>query len=203
MEPALEQPDLIEQIRTIVSADIIPLESQLLAEGFNAVLPALEAVRQKLREQGLFAPHMPAEYGGMALPLRTFARVSEELGRSPLGHFAFNCAAPDIGNMEVLLSHGSEEQRERWLRPLAAGELRSCFAMTEPEHAGSNPAWMSATAVKDGDDYVIDGHKWFTTAADGAAFAIVMAVTDPAHPKLHRRASQIIVPVDTPGFELV
>ena len=199
----MQQPDLIEQVRTIVRDDIIPLEPRLLAEGFHAVLPALEVVRQKIRERGLFAPHMPAEYGGMGLPLRTFARVSEELGRTPLGHFAFNCAAPDIGNMEVLLEHGSAEQQERWLRPLAAGALRSCFAMTEPEHAGSNPVWMSATAVKEGDDYVIDGHKWFTTAAEGAAFAIVMAVTDPDQPKPHRRASQIIVPLDTPGFELV
>jgi acyl-CoA dehydrogenase len=199
----MEEPELVEQIRTIVHEDIVPLEATLLAAGFNAVLPALEAVRAKIRAHGLFAPHMPPDYGGLGLPLRTFARVSEELGRSPLGHFAFNCAAPDIGNMEVLHGHGSAEQQERWLRPLAAGAIRSSFAMTEPEHAGSNPVWLSTTAVKDGSDYVIDGHKWFTTAAEGAAFAIVMAVTDPDHPKPHRRASQIIVPVETPGFELV
>ena len=160
-------------------------------------------MRRKIKEQGLWAPPMPPAYGGLGLSLRDFARVSEELGRSPLGHFAFNCAAPDIGNMEVLLSHGSDAQKEEYLRPLASGAIRSCFAMTEPEHAGSNPVRMSAAAVKDGGDYVIDGHKWFTTAADGAAFAIVMAVTDPTHPKQHRRASQIIVPTDTPGFRIV
>jgi alkylation response protein AidB-like acyl-CoA dehydrogenase len=135
--------------------------------------------------------------------LSEFARVSEELGRTPFGHFAFNCQAPDIGNMEVLLAHGSPAQQEQFLRPLAAGDIRSCFAMTEPQHAGSNPVWLSATAQKEGDDYIIDGHKWFTTAAEGAAFAIVMAVTDLDHPKLHRRASQIIVPTATPGFRIV
>ncbi len=195
--------DILTTIRTIVRDELLPLEAQLLAEGFRAVTPAIDQVRAKIKAQGLWAPHMPPAYGGLGLSLREFARVSEELGRTPLGHYAFNCAAPDIGNMEVLLAHGSPEQQQSWLRPLAAGEIRSCFAMTEPEHAGSNPVWLSATAVKDGDDYVIDGHKWFTTAAEGAAFAIAMVVTDPEQPKLHRRASQIIVPTDTPGFRLV
>jgi len=114
----------------------------------------------------------------------------------------FNAQAPDAGNMEILHQFGTEAQQERWLRPLTAGDIRSCFAMTEPEHAGSNPVWMSTTAVKDGSDYVINGHKWFTTGADGAAFAVAMVVTDPdAAP--HERASQIIVPTDTPGYRLV
>jgi alkylation response protein AidB-like acyl-CoA dehydrogenase len=130
------------------------------------------------------------------------ALVSEELGRSPLGHYVFNCQAPDAGNMEVLQEFGTLAQKEQWLRPLVRGECRSCFAMTEPEFPGSNPVWMATKAVKDGNDYVINGHKWFTSAADGARFAIVMAVTDPdADP--HRRASQIIVPTDTPGFRRV
>ncbi len=194
---------LLSAVRTIVAEDLMPLESSFLREGFAAVLPQLQAVRRKVRDQGLWVPPLPAAYGGLGLTLGDFAQVSEELGRTPFGHFAFNCQAPDIGNMEVLLAHGSPEQQDRYLRPLAAGDIRSCFAMTEPEHAGSNPVWLSATAVKDGGDYVIDGHKWFTTAAEGAAFAIVMAVTDPEHPKLHRRASQIIVPTDTPGFRIV
>lgn len=196
-------PELLESIRTIVSEDLLPLEARFLREGFAAVLPDLQSVRRRVRELGLWAPPLPPEYGGLGLTLREFAQVSEELGRTPFGHVAFNCQAPDIGNMEVLLAHGSPEQKQRWLRPLAAGELRSCFAMTEPEHAGSNPVWLSATAVKDGDNYVIDAHKWFTTAAEGAAFAIVMAVTNPDEVKLHRRASQIIVPLDTPGFRIV
>jgi acyl-CoA dehydrogenase len=128
--------------------------------------------------------------------------VSEVLGQSPVGHYVFNCQAPDAGNMEILIDHGTPEQREKYLKPLVQGEIRSCFSMTEPEHAGSNPVIMSTTAVKEGDSYIIDGHKWFTTGADGAAFAIVMAVTDPnAHKYL--RASQIIVPLDIPGVELV
>ena len=199
----MQLPELLDAIRTVLRDDLMPLEAPFLQGGFAAVLPQLAAVRRKVREAGLWAPPLPPAYGGLGLRLAEFAQVSEELGRTPFGHFAFNCQAPDIGNMEVLLAHGSPEQQERWLRPLAAGELRSCFAMTEPEHAGSNPVWLSATAVKDGADYVIDAHKWFTTAAEGAAFAIVMAVTDPDHPKLHRRASQIIVPLDTPGFRIV
>ncbi|MBW7881782.1 MAG: acyl-CoA dehydrogenase family protein [Caldilineaceae bacterium] len=195
--------DYLETIRRFVREQLIPLEPVLLQQGFAAVLPAVRALRQEVKALGLWAPHLPPEYGGMGLPLRDFARVSEALGQSPLGHFTFNCAAPDIGNMEVLLEHGTDAQKEAFLRPLAAGEVRSCFAMTEPEHAGSNPVWMSATAVQVGDEYVINGHKWFTTAADGAAFAIVMAITDPGNSRLHRRASQIIVPTDTPGFSLV
>jgi alkylation response protein AidB-like acyl-CoA dehydrogenase len=131
-----------------------------------------------------------------------FAQVTSVLGETPLGHYLFNCQAPDIGNQELLLAHGSAEQRAKFFEPLARGEIRSCFAMTEPEHAGSNPVWMDTLAVRDGNDYVITGHKWFTSSADGAAFTIVMAVTDAKAPP-HKRASQIIVPMDTPGLTLV
>ena len=192
----------LEAVSAFVQQELYPLEGQFLREGFRAVEPALQAARQKVKALGLWAPHLPAEYGGLGLELRAFARLSEALGRSPFGHYTFNCAAPDIGNMEVLLAHGTPAQQERWLKPLAAGALRSCFGMTEPEHAGSNPVWLSAAAVKDGADYVINGHKWFATAADGAAFAIVMAVTDPQAAKAHQRASQIIVPLDTPGVSV-
>ncbi|MDZ7631931.1 MAG: acyl-CoA dehydrogenase family protein [Gemmatimonadaceae bacterium] len=151
---------------------------------------------------GAWAPHLPPSEGGLGLSLVQFARVSEVLGRSPIGHWLCNCQAPDIGNMELMHTHADAELRARWLVPLMRGEIRSCFAMTEPEHAGSNPVWMSTRAVRDGDSYVIDGHKWFTTGADGAAFTIVMAVTDPdAAP--HRRATMILVPLDTPGFSIV
>jgi alkylation response protein AidB-like acyl-CoA dehydrogenase len=138
----------------------------------------------------------------MGLSLLEFGLVAEVLGRSPLGHYAFNCQAPDAGNMELLRGFGSEDQRERWLEPLVRGEVRSCFAMTEPDYPGSNPVWMGTRAVRAGDDYVIDGRKWFASAADGARFAIVMAVTNPqADP--HGRASMLIVPADTPGFHRV
>ena len=144
---------------------------------------------------------MPRELGGLGLTLVEHGLVSERLGRSPLGHYVFGCQAPDAGNLEILHKYGTPAQQARWLAPLARGEIRSCFSMTEPENPGSNPTIMSCRAVRDGDHYVIDGHKWFTTAADGAAFAIVMAVTNPDAPP-HARASMIIVPTNTPGFEL-
>src|SRR6185369_7737105 len=117
------------------------------------------------------------------------------------GHWAFNCQAPDAGNMELLMQYGTDAQRERFLAPLVRGEIRSCFTMTEPEHAGSNPVWLSTTARKEGGEWVLHGHKWFATGADGAAFAICMATTDPDAEDRHRRASMILVPTDTPGFE--
>lgn len=194
---------LIEQIRAFVHDEIIPLEQPMLRDGFRALLPQLAETRQKVKDAGLWAPHLPVDHGGLGLTLPEFARVSEELGRSPLGHYLFNCQAPDIGNMELLLHYGSPEHHERFLGPLMRGEIRSCFAMTEPENPGSNPVLLDTTATKHGDDYVINGHKWFTSAADGAAFAVVMAVTNPDAPGRHQRASQILVPLDTPGFRLV
>ncbi len=186
-------------IQEFVEQELYPLEPVLLQQGFGAVEPLLQAKRREVKARGWWLPHFPAAEGGMGLTLSQFALVSEVLGRTPLGHYTFNCAAPDIGNMEILHLLGTPQQQERYLRPLLAGQARSCFAMTEPEHAGSNPVWLSTTAARDGDDYIIDGHKWFSTAADGAAFAIVMAVTNPSA-EAHNRASQIIVPTDTPGY---
>jgi alkylation response protein AidB-like acyl-CoA dehydrogenase len=177
----------------------MPLEPRLAGGSFRDLLPDLEAKRDKVRQMGLFTPQMSKHHGGAGLSAQEHALLSEELGRSPFGHYVFNCQAPDAGNMEILADFGSEEQKERWLKPLVAGKIRSCFSMTEPEHAGSNPVWMSTTAAKDGDEYVIHGHKWFTSSADGAAFAIVMAITNPDAPP-HLRASQIIVPTEAPGF---
>jgi len=138
----------------------------------------------------------------MGLGLVDLGLISEALGRSPLAHFVFGCQAPDAGNVEILHRYGSAEQKDRWLGPLVGGEIRSCFSMTEPEMPGSNPVMLETTAVVDGDDYVIDGQKWYTTAAEGAAFAIVMAITNPGDAP-HQRASMILVPTDTPGFERV
>src|SRR5260370_16081916 len=191
-----------QTVREFMKKEIFPLEAQFRRDGFAAVLPRLKQTRIKAKETGLWAAHLPTEWGGAGLSLTEFAHLSEELGRSPLGHYVFNVQAPDVGNMELLLSHGTDEQRDRWLRPLVRGDIRSCFTMTEPEFAGSNPVWMGTTAVKDGGSCVIRGHKWFSTAADGAAFAVCMAVTDlEANPP--RRARRIIVPPDTPGFALV
>jgi len=193
---------VLNTIREFVEEEIVPLERPFLDHGFNAIVPQLDALRQKARELGLWLPQISQEYGGMGLSLVEHGHVSEALGRTLLGHYVFNCQAPDAGNMEILIEYGTAEQKEKYLVPLLNGEIRSCFSMTEPENPGSNPTWMSTTAVKEGDEYVITGHKWFTTGADGAAFAIVMAITNPDEAK-HQRASQIIVPTDADGFRLV
>jgi alkylation response protein AidB-like acyl-CoA dehydrogenase len=193
---------VLAETRDIVDRLVIPLESRLGRASFAELVPDLAAVRREVKARGLWAPQLPRELGGMGLSLLDFASVGEQLGRSPLGHYAFNCQAPDAGNMELLREFATDDQKERWLLPLARGEVRSCFAMTEPDHPGSNPVWMGTRAVRVGDEYVLDGRKWFASGADGAAFAIVMAVTDPdAEP--HRRASLIIVPAGTPGFRRV
>jgi alkylation response protein AidB-like acyl-CoA dehydrogenase len=181
---------------------VYPLEGEM-GRGFQHLEPLLEKNRESVKSLGLWTPHLPSELGGLGLSLAEFAHVSEELGRSPLGHYHFNCQAPDIGNMEILNLHGTNQQREHFFRPLAEGDLRSCFAMTEPEHAGSNPLWMSTTANKDGEEYVLNGHKWFASAADGASFAVVMAVTNADAESPYRRASMIIVPTDSPGYSQV
>ncbi len=189
-------------MRALLDGPGMAAEATMLRDGWVAALPQLQALRGDVKRIGAWAPHLPPAHGGLGLTLVEFARVSEVLGRSPIGHWLCNCQAPDIGNMELMHSHAGASLQAHWLEPLMHGEIRSCFAMTEPEHAGSNPVWMSTTATRDGDDYVITGHKWFTTGADGAAFTIVMAVTDP-HAPPHKRASMILVPMDTPGFSIV
>jgi acyl-CoA dehydrogenase len=201
--PSSHLSDLTATVRRFLDEEILPVERTVLERGFGAAQHEIGRLRERVREMGLLAPHMPKEWGGGGLSLLELAPVSEALGRSVIGHYVFNVQAPDAGNMELLLHHGSEEQRERWLRPLVAGDIRSCFGMTEPEFPGSNPVWLATTARREGEDYVLDGHKWFTSAADGAIFCIVMAVTNPDAPKPHARASQILVPTDAPGFEIV
>ncbi len=186
-----------------LAAEALPLERPLLNEGFTKILPAVEAARKRARATRLWAAHIPKEHGGGGLSLTEFAHLSEVLGRTPLGHYLFNCQAPDVGNMEILMELGTPAQKEKYLAPLIAGDVRSCFTMTEPEHAGSNPVWLGTTATIDGGEWVINGRKWFSTAADGAAFAVCMAVTNPGAPELHKRASMILVPTGTPGFTLV
>ncbi|MCC6455909.1 MAG: acyl-CoA dehydrogenase family protein [Caldilineaceae bacterium] len=194
---------LLGQLRAFIEEEVIPLEPTFLNGEFVEMLPILAEVRARVQAAGLWAPHLPVSYGGLGLSLHEFAYVSEELGRSPLGHYVFNCQAPDIANMELLLRFGTEEQKQRYLEPLGRGEIRSCFAMTEPEFPGSNPILMAASAEKDGDDYLINAHKWFTTGAEGASFTIVTALTNPDQPQRHQRASLIIVPLETPGYRLI
>ena len=185
-----------------VEKELIPLEPEFLVKDFKTMIPVINEKRRMVKQMELWAPNHPKEYGGMGLDLMEHALVSEVLGMSPLGHYVFGCHAPDAGNIEILHKYGTDRQKEQYLKPLVAGDIRSCFSMTEVELPGSNPVMMDTTAVKDGSDYVINGQKWYSTSADGAAFAIVMAVTQPEEPP-HLRASMIIVPTDTPGFNLV
>jgi len=189
-------------IREFLDKEIIPLEPEFATRDFREMLPVLKEKRDMVKLMELWAPNHPREYGGMGLDLVDHALVSEELGRSPLGHYVFGCAAPDAGNIEILHKYGTPEQKEKYLRPLVEGKIRSCFSMTEVDMPGSNPVMLATTAVKEGGEYVINGQKWYTTGADGASFAIVMAVTNPDAPP-YLRASMIIVPVNTPGFNLV
>ena len=199
--PAAVRP-LLEKIEHFITATVMPAEEEVLERGFGAAAPLLTELRGKVKAAGMWAPQAPKDVGGLGLTLVEHGLVSEKLGRSPLGHYVFGAQAPDAGNAEILHKFGTAEQKQRWLEPLARGDIRSCFSMTEPENPGSNPTLLSCTARRDGDHYVIDGHKWFTSSADGAAFAIVMAVTNPeAHQ--HARASMIVVPTDTPGYERV
>jgi acyl-CoA dehydrogenase len=199
---AIDLDGLLATARTFIRDEVVPREPELLHVPWATAEPLLDALRERAKLLGLWAPFLPVSFGGLDLPLDAYARLSEVLGWTPFGHYVCNCQAPDVGNMELLLQFGTPAQHEEYLAPVARGARRSCFAMTEPEHAGSNPVLMSTVAVRDGEDFLITGHKWFTSSADGASFAVVMAVTDPdAAP--HKRASQILVPLPAAGYELV
>ncbi|WP_421978944.1 acyl-CoA dehydrogenase family protein [Roseivirga seohaensis] len=192
---------LYPKVKQFIEEELYPSELYFLKDPWEEVNHILKAKRDKAKELGIWAPYLSEEEGGAGLTLTEFGQLSELLGRTPLGHYVLNCQAPDIGNIELMHQFASAELKEKYLKPLMKGEIRSCFSMTEPDFAGSNPVNMGTTTVLDGDEFIINGHKWFTTAADGATFAIVMAVTNPdAEP--HNRASMIVVPTDTPGFEL-
>ncbi len=194
---------LLPRYKIFLAEDVYPIELTILTHPFRQSLPLLNSLRAKAKAQKLWAPHLAEQDGGVGLSLSEFAHISEVLGTSPLGHYIFNCNAPDIGNMELMHQFASAELKAKYLAPLMKGEVRSCFAMTEPEFAGSNPIEMATTAVREKDEYIINGHKWFTTAADGASFTIVMALTDPKNENPYLRASMILVPLDAPGYKLI
>lgn len=187
---------LLPIIKQFVQKELVPLETAAFLTGkFTNVETHLKEKREMVKQAGLWGLQHH-------LTLCEFGQVSEVLAMSPFGHFVFNCQAPDIGNMELLERFGSDFLKEQYLEPLKNGLIRSCFGMTEPQNAGSNPTKLDTIAQKDGDSYIINGRKWFTTGADGASFCIVMAVTTPDAPP-HKRASQIVVPTDTEGYRRI
>ena len=188
--------DLLPRVKSFIINELYPLETDVILTGrFSKIETTLKQKRELVKKAGMWGLQHH-------LTLCEFGQVSEVLAMNPFGHYVFNCQAPDIGNMELIEKFASEDLKNTYLKPLMDGEIRSCFGMTEPQNAGSNPVNLDTTAVKDGDFYVINGRKWFTTGADGAKFCVVMAVTNPdAAP--HNRASQIIVPTDTEGYQFI
>ena len=203
--------ELRDRIREFMGEHVYPNEAEALqaldeevtVDSGRAYPGILVEVRERAKAEGLWNLFMADSEHGVGLTNWEYGVLCEEMGRSPaVAPMAFNCAAPDTGNMEILAEHGTPEQKREWLEPLLDGEIRSCFSMTEPEVAGSDPTTLKARAELDGDEWVINGHKWFTSGAVGASVAIAMVVTDPdAHP--YARASMILVPTDGPGFDLV
>lgn len=193
--------EMRSRVRAFMDEHIYPNEPALGREDQQADA-LLEELKAKVKTAGMWAPFIGPEAGGTGTGFLPYAYINEILGRSPYAPLAFGCQAPDTGNAEILHMFGSDEQKERWMKPLIAGQIRSCFSMTEPDVSGADPVNLQTRAVRDGDEWVINGHKWFTSGADGAAFAIVMATSEPDAPP-HRRMSQIIVPTDTPGFKLI
>ena len=192
---------LRERYAAFMDEHVYPHEAALAAgdDGSDALIASL---REQARAAGLWAPHIGPEAGGTGRGFLAYAFLNEQIGRSYWAQLVFGCQAPDAGNSEILALHGTPQQRERWLRPLVAGEVRSFFGMTEPEVSGADPTTLAGRARSDGDDWVIDAHKWFSTGADGSGFGIVMAVTDPGEAP-HRRASLFLVPTAAPGVEVV
>ena len=194
---------IAHRIRHFVDEEVIPLESELLRSGAAPSVEMVRELRLKAKAAKLWAPTMPKAWGGMGLDIEEIAPVFEAAGRSLLGPPAIHCAAPDEGNMHLLRNWADEEQTERYLVPLAKGETFSAFSMTEPPPgAGSDPRMILTRATRDGDDWVINGHKWLTSNGLLADFFIIMAVTDPeVHP--YQGTTQFLAPRDTPGIHIL
>jgi acyl-CoA dehydrogenase len=192
----------LDWMREFVREEIQPLETLLNELEWDQLMRAMEPLREQVKERGLWAAHLDEELGGQGFGQVKLGLMHEILGTTPLAPFAFGNAAPDSGNSEILALAGTPEQKERYLYPLLEGDLKSAFSMTEPNSAGSDPTQLKTSAVKDGDDWVINGHKWFSSNGSIADFLIVMAVTDPDARK-YQKASMFVVDVDTPGVEIV
>jgi acyl-CoA dehydrogenase len=180
---------LAPRYRAFIEKELYPLEIAMVNIPFSEAEPILQQKRKLAIQQGLWAPYLPKKEGGAGLSLTEFGQISEIMGTTPLAHYVFNCNAPDIGNIELLHRHASAALKKKYLEPLVQGKI-------------SNPVRLETTAIREGNEYLINGHKWFTTAADGASFAIVMALTN-ASASPYERASMIIVPADTKGFNII
>ena len=201
--------DLMAAVAAFMDGNVYPNESVYedyveQAESRWTVPPVMEAMKAEAREAGLWNLFLPESEVGAGLSNLEYAPLAELMGRSPIAPEVFNCAAPDTGNMEVLVRYGSESQKSRWLEPLLAGEIRSAFAMTEPDVASSDATNIQASIVRDGDDYVINGRKWWTSGAmdPRCEILIFMGKTDPEADR-HSQQSMILVPMDTPGVSIV
>jgi acyl-CoA dehydrogenase len=195
--------ELVQRVRAYVEEDVLPAEATTgdrydLDRSWRIV----EHLRDRARERGIYAPHLPRDWGGLGVGVLGMALIAQECGGSALASLGLNAMAPDEGNMHTLLTAGTREQLETYLRPLAEGSIRSCFAMTEPDVASSDPTNLETTAIPDGDEWVINGRKWCITGADGAAFAIVVAKTGSDGTAPRRNYSLILVPTDTAGWEI-
>jgi acyl-CoA dehydrogenase len=193
------------KVRDFLDEVVRPVEAEADAEGWSRDewVKAIIEMRQAAKQWGLWLPHMPTEWGGMGLGHVAMASVSAEAGKTRMGPFALNAQAPDEGNMHTLLHWATDQQKEDYLRPLCDGWVRSCFAMTEPEVAGSDPTLIQTRAYEDGDEWVVNGHKWFISGAKGARFAILIARTED-DPDLPQAAnSAFLVDIPSEGWEIV
>ena len=195
--------DLMRRLRAFIEEEVLPAEAEISdPHDILTSWDVVERLRDKARERGLYTPHLPEEWGGLGLGVLGMALVNQECGVSGLASLGINAMAPDEGNMHTLLMAGTPAQLETFLRPLAEGRTRSCFAMTEPDVASSDPTNLETTAVRDGESWVLNGRKWCITGAEGAAFGIVVAKTGTDDAAGHRNYSLILVPTDTPGWAI-
>lgn len=208
-KPQIDLADLRARLLAFMDEHVYPAEARYLAEagelGPWRIWPVVEELKVKARAAGLWNLWMPDPAFGPGLSNQEYAPLCEIMGRSHLAPEVFNCNAPDTGNMEVLLRYGTPEQQERWLKPLLAGEIRSSFAMTEPDVASSDATNIQSLIVREGDEYVINGHKWYTTGGTDPRMKILifMGKTDPDNPNRHAQQSMVLVPMDTPGIEVI
>jgi acyl-CoA dehydrogenase len=200
---------LRRRLESFMDRHVYPNEERFYKEAEDLgpwkVYPVVEELKPKARAEGLWNLFLPDSEHGAGLTNLEYAPLCEIMGRSHLAPELFNCSAPDTGNMEVLARYGTKEQQERWLDPLLAGEIRSCFAMTEPAVASSDATNIESSVVRDGDDYIVNGRKWYTTNATDprCKICIFMGKTDPDNQDRHRQQSMILVPMDTPGVKVL